>query len=673
MFEYSPDNILCVQASWIVESGIVSAPNYKQLCSRGHLKKIIKGGNGRKALIQFDTMRSDIKNKVIELAGDPYAKVTTITFTDYIEQDQKAYNFYRNYTLDNGEALPEKNIKEYCCNAAVMNAINTIINSKLAQRKALAGSKVNVWEKITEIVAELPKHTYPHTLPKNQRILRNKVKQYLIDGYILFIHKSFGSKNAEKINDEAKAFVLACWTNPVKRVANYTQLLKIYNQEAEAQDWKLIKSEQSLINFLTDPKIEPLWWANRFGELKFKEKFTMPFKTALPSMRDSLWYSDGTKINMYYQDSNGKMKTINVYEVMDSYSEVFLGYHISEKEDYESGYQAFKMAIKTSGHRPYQVSFDNGSGNKKLHNGGFFDKISHLAIKTQPYNGKSKTIESAFGRFQTQFLAQEWNWTGQNITATKTSSHPNMEFILANPDKLPTLNELKAVYLEKRTQWNQALHPKTGKPRIDMYFESINPDAPVVTPFQIVDFFWIERNLPITCTSSGVTFKEKKIQYDYVVYQENSRAINQEWHLKNVNQKFHIKFDPDDMSLIYLYKKTPLGLKFVTAAETKIEIHRGQQEQEDWEAQYYRDQIEATKQTRIDIRNKTEENLQKHNMNAESYGYTSPNLKGINSNRKIKKDQSKKSELAKQKTDIAQYQKKISEAVLNPESIYDLM
>ncbi|MBF7093230.1 hypothetical protein IUY40_16985 [Flavobacterium sp. ALJ2] len=66
---------------------------------------------------------------------------------------------------------------------------------------------------------------------------------------------------------------------------------------------------------------------------------------------------------------------------MDAYSEVFLGYHISEKEDYESGYKAFKMVIKTSRHHPYQVSFDNGSGNKKLHNGGFFDKIFSFSNK----------------------------------------------------------------------------------------------------------------------------------------------------------------------------------------------------------------------------------------------------------------------------------------------------
>ncbi len=658
MFEYYQNNILCVHSSWIVESGIISEPNYKQMCSRGHLKKLTTGGNGRKALIQFDTMRSDIKDKVIALAGDPYAKVTTITFTDYIEQDQKAYDFYRNFTLDSGEALPEKNIMEYCTNVNVANAISHIVNSKVSQRKALAGSKLNVWDKIATVVSELPKHTYPHSLPSNSRRLKDKVNQYLNEGYGIFIHKSFGSKNAEKINDDAKAFVLARWCDRVKRVASYGQLLREYNIEAQEQDWKIIKSEQSLINFLTDPKIEPLWYSYRFGELKFKEKFTMSFKTALPSMRDSLWYSDGTKVNLYYQDENGKMKTTNVYEVMDAYSEVFLGYHVSASEDYEAGYQAYKMAIKVSGHRPYQVKFDNGSGNTKLKNGGFFDKICRLAIKTQPYNGKSKTIESAFGRFQTQFLAQEWNWTGQNITAKKVSSHPNMEFILANVDKLPTLDEAIAIYIKRRTEWNQAPHHATGLPRIDMYFDSMNPEAPEVSPFQMVDFFWIERNAPITCNSGGVSFTEKKRQYDYVVYKEDSRTIDQDWHIRNVNQKFHIKFDPDDMSLIYLYKKTPLGLKFECAAETKVEIHRGLQEQEPWEAEYYRDQIEAVKQIRIENEKKAEENLEKHGMTANDYGFTNPNLKGINSSRKNKKE----------KTDIAHYQKKVSEAVLTEDN-----
>ncbi len=161
---------MCVQANWLINEGVLSQSNISQLTARGHLRKVTTGGNGRKALIEFNTMRTDIKNKVIEIAGDPYTKVSTISFTDYIEQDQKAYEFFENYTLDSGEALPEKNKKEYLANANVLNAINNIYQNKAMQRKALAGSKLNVWQKITEVVSELPRHTYPHSLLRGRPI-----------------------------------------------------------------------------------------------------------------------------------------------------------------------------------------------------------------------------------------------------------------------------------------------------------------------------------------------------------------------------------------------------------------------------------------------------------------------------------------------------------------------
>ena len=87
--------------------------------------------------------------------------------------------------------------------------------------------------------------------------------------------------------------------------------------------------------------------------------------TLLPASRDSLWYGDGTKLNLYYRDESGNKRTINVYEVVDAYSEVLLGYHISEREDYIAQYHAFRMAIQRSGHKPYELVCDNQGGHKK--------------------------------------------------------------------------------------------------------------------------------------------------------------------------------------------------------------------------------------------------------------------------------------------------------------------
>jgi hypothetical protein len=359
------------------------------------------------------------------------------------------------------------------------------------------------------------------------------------------------------------------------------------------------------------------------------------------------------------------MQTINVYEVMDAYSEVFLGYHISKTEDYEAQYQAYKMAMKTSGCRPYQISFDNQGGHKKLESGNFLNKISHLSIKTQPYNGKSKTIESAFGRFQQQFLAQYWFFTGQNITAKKVSSQANMQFILANVKNLPTLEEVKAIYAKCREQWNSATHPSTGLPRIEMYYNSVNVDAPEVSPLQMVDFFWIEREKQVTCNSGGITFKEKNVQYDYMVY-NGDRTPDLEWLNENINKKFTIKFDPDDMSLIMLYEKTPLGLRLVKEAETKVIVHRAKQEQEDFEAGYFKTVNDKIKEIRVKNRDFAEEVLRKEGMTPEDYGLNSPALAGIESSRAKKK-----------KTDIGNYQKKVSEAVLEDANenidIYSIM
>ena len=85
MFEYYQNNILCVQYDWLIQERIISRPNLKALLRKEQAKKLQTGGNGRKALIEFDTMRTDIKNKVIKKVGDPYTKVSTISFTDYIE------------------------------------------------------------------------------------------------------------------------------------------------------------------------------------------------------------------------------------------------------------------------------------------------------------------------------------------------------------------------------------------------------------------------------------------------------------------------------------------------------------------------------------------------------------------------------------------------------------
>jgi hypothetical protein len=364
------------------------------------------------------------------------------------------------------------------------------------------------------------------------------------------------------------------------------------------------------------------------------------------------------------------MQTCQVYEVIDTFSEVLLGYHISKTEDYEAQYFAYKMAAKTSGHRPYQIGFDGQGGHKKLQSGEFLTKLARLSIKTQPYNGKSKTIESIFGRFQQQFLKRDWFFTGQNITTKLQESKANMEFILANQRELPSLEEIKATYAKRRKEWNEAPHHKTGEPRISMYLESKNAEAPELSMFDMVDLFWILRDKPVTYNASGLSFTEKGAKYEYLVYDEDRRA-DMNFHRKSIDKKFHIKFDPEDMTLIYLYEDTPLGLRFITAAETKVEVSRARQEITEFEEDFVRDIIQRNKDLRVDMRNETEKILENHGVAAHQQGLRSPNIKGVESSKRQKRQLNKPKPGKKKELELAQFQKEVSNS--DEYDPYDMM
>ena len=180
------------------------------------------------------------------------------------------------------------------------------------------------------------------------------------------------------------------------------------------------------------------------------------------------------------------MKTCQVNEFIDAQSEVFLGCSCSETENFESQYQAVKMALKTSGHKPYELKYDNQGGYKKQETGGFLSKIARHAISTQPYNGKSKTIESIFGRFQQTIMNECWYFTGQNITAKTQESRANMDYILDNKKNLPTYEEAIAKYMELRERWNTQKHFRTEVQRMEMYKTSVNEKAPALTQADMV-------------------------------------------------------------------------------------------------------------------------------------------------------------------------------------------
>ena len=630
------DNELCVTYKELTSGSdpVIKYQTLRKNITRGNIRTANRGGGeGSYALIIYSSLPEKYKARYVAKYGDPVEALKLQRMRNRVKIDEKAREFYETFKYDmNGvqTGLSKKLIAEYTLNASVLNTLVCDLEDKTTNRKMLGNSLNTLWECVAATSENLRK-IYGHTLPENLVRLRGKIRCYKLQGYPSLISGKVGNASTLKITEEAGRFLIALKRS---RVPVYTDLriFEEYNRIASEKSWKPLKSKRSLTMWFARPEIQPLWWDAVYGELSAHQRFGRKHRTELPSRRDTLWYGDGTKLNLYYRDESGDMHTTMVYEVMDAYSEVLLGYYISDHENFEAQYNAYRMAIQVSGHKPYEIVHDNQGGHKRLEREkgttepGFFDLICHVHRATAPYSGQSKTIESAFGRFQSQELNKDWRFTGMNITAKKESSRPNLEFVEANKDKLFTLEELKAHYAEARRVWNEAKHPATG---IEMYEKSVNEETDVVTVYDMVDIFWVWTKRPATFTDSGIeiTIGGKKLPYE--VY-ERPGVPDHEWRIKNTYRTFYVKYDPNDLRSIRLYWEDNAGeRRFERVAEPYMVIHRALQDQTEGEAAFIRQEQEANIRNRIDRQVIAKEIEYAYGVAPEQHGLSTPKVKGV--------------------------------------------
>lgn len=591
------------------------------------------GGEGTQALYVWSSIPEKYRRRFVATYGDPEEKMREAMTKASIKIDAKAREYYEAYTYMDKDGqerhLTEKMIEEYTINASVLGELEKMAARRQAIRSSLNAPMSGAWDLILDS-AERMRESYGHTLPGTLARLKTRLKAWKADGYQSVVSGKLGNSSALKITGDFLKLIVALKRSKVP-VYTDAQLFEKANEIAEERGWKPIRSLSGMKKWLNSPAVEPLWYDAVYGEQAARQRYGRKHKTALPTRRDTLWYGDGTKLNLYYRDEQGKVRTTQVYEVIDAMSEVLLGYCISDTEDYEAQYHAYRMAIQKSGHKPYEIVYDNQGGHKKLDSDGFIGKICRVHRPTQPYNGESKTIESVFGRFQAQVLHKDWRFTGQNVTAKKASSRPNVEFIEANKDSLYTLEELKDAYAAARKEWNEGVHPATGERRIDMYEKSVNEETQEVTLHDMVDMFWVFTKRMATFTDQGlqVTIKGEKRQYEVC---SSPGVPDHEWRRKHTYERFIVAYDPYDFASIRLYTKgTDGSLRFERTAEPYILIHRALQDQQGTDdAKFIRQEQEANLQDRIERTVAGRTIAAEHGTDAEQQGLNSPKLKGTN-------------------------------------------
>ena len=596
-------NTICVSFTELVGGGIISKPTYDKYTREGRLTVVQRGGNGREALIAYRSMPERIRAAYDETYKNAHEEMKQREQEKYISSqirfDAEAVRFYKEYEP---RIEPARQL-EYILNAQVMNEmVRTEKARNVEHAKGGFSRRAETWSSV-QICCERLREITGHTLPKNPARLREKFNAYKREGYVVLVSGNLGNSAARRIGKAEGALLLKLRRS---RFPVYTdmQLFEEYNRQASLRGLKTIKSPTTMHNYLNDPAVMVWWYAAVNGEREFKNKYMPTFDTILPSMPNSLWYSDGTKINLYYRAYDERQKrwtarTTDVYEVMDACTELFLGCYIGDGENFYTQYMAYRMAVQQWKVKPYEIVTDNQGGHKKLESQGFFKKLCHLHKTTMPHNGQSKSIESAFGRFQQQVLHKLYNFIGQNITAKKLSSRANIDLIMANIDQLPTLEELKQLYMQCREEWNNMQHPTspTGMTRLEMYTAIENPKAQPLDDYEAQEIFMLFSQTPVQYTREGFCFTLDKQEYRYMVY-DDSGQVDMNFHLQNVGRQFLYRYDPEDMTRIELWTVTDTGAKYAAIATPKVAIHRATQERTEEENAYLFAQLDANRRTR---------------------------------------------------------------------------
>lgn len=614
---------------------VMSYECYKSLLRRKSIT-VVRPGKGldHPALIDFDSLPGRFKQRFIDKYGDPH--MTTKPEPE-LRLDPLARAFYDDYILPDDTHIPSEKIAEFTLNASVLNHLLEMARTQGVQRRMHGNHTPINWEAIYK-ECETLRDLQGHTLPKSQPRLRDKMREYKRDGYAALVSGHLVNSNARKITEEAGRYIIAlkCCKVPVY---NNAQILAKYNEVAPSRGWKTI-TLPTLTSFLDRPEIRIQWEGAVLGDTKAKMKYTRMNSTILPELPNALWYGDGTKLNLFYKayrDGKYVPATLNVYEVIDAASEVFLGCHISNTENFEAIYEATRNALEFAGCKPYEYVTDNQGGTKRADAQEWLKKVATCFRTTAPHQAPAKTIESVFGRFQAEVLHQKWFYTGGNITAKSDAARVNMEMVLANIDQLPTYTEVKEIYMAARERWNAMPHPNVkayaGRSRMDVYTSQVNPMAQPLTDIIRKDLFWLNTAKPSTFTNYGIFFTVagEKLQYE-VFDQEGEPDLN--WRGKNTGREFYVSYEPHDLSTVRLLTKGQYGYRLEAEAGPYRKNHRDLQSQTEEERSFIRRQDERNKIDRIRRQLDLDALLREQGMAPDQQGLVDPGLSGLNESKK---------------------------------------
>lgn len=458
-------NIMCVSSNYLTGNGYLTDTYIRILKHRNQISVIKRGSKVSSALISFNSLPEKIKRQVIEskdlhgrrpeeiikkekekcsllmLLEEKENKGDFLSIEDWVDSYKVGDKYIENEKRD----VIKNNIK-------IVESIMSLYNKTLMLNKAGGRhmSKKKFWDNIAKDVATEVTEEYPNNLPMSNRKLYQKVKDYQEFGKGIFIHKSYGNSNAQRLTEEQRATIVAL----ISRGNRYTdeqvrRIAKHIGIDITQRRIQQIRKEENL--YVTAGRDGVRAFYNTKARQQDRERPDMPLKYI------SL---DGWDVELYYQNEDSYWNRLSVVVILDAMNDYPLGYAIGEHENANLTVEALKSAVHHTRevlgdyHGFWQIQSDNYA-RKILPK--YYNSICKYYTPAAVGNAKSKVVERYWQYLKNEYFFIFNNYSHSNITS---KDQPNSEFLntmkLNFPSKEECINIISQVIeIDRRAKVQQ--------------------------------------------------------------------------------------------------------------------------------------------------------------------------------------------------------------------------
>lgn len=495
------DNRLCISMRELVDGGIMSVPNYKQLSARGRIDVVRRGGRGGYALIAVSSLPDTYQERLKELYPDPSMEVLLAWLDANYEVDQAAVAYFNNWRNQCGhDHATEAHVKEYVTNASVLNACIKLYNNAKAIQRTM-GQKYD-WSMMSQAVEGYRMKT-GHTLPASMLRFRKKVNEYQSVGYECLISKKFGNQASRKVNYRTERLILSIAVLPNKPFnTNVWEMynsfvcgeLEVYDPETgelfDPNEWTdkngdpMSLSESTICNYLNKPK-------NKMLIDNSLQSFTTFMHEQMPHVHRHSGEFSLSQITMDDVDLTRKLKDtkqrVHAYYAYDVVSQCVLGASYARKKDQglvvDCFRDMFRLIEKHGWGMPAGIEVENHLMSEYkdgfLQAGVAFPFVHFCA----PQNSQEKYAEQMNGAKKRSIIHKnhegigrfygkgKWRMESKKISDADNDTWEDKEYF--------TYDQLVADDRRDCEEWNNTLHPNQkkypGMTRWQVLEANINP------------------------------------------------------------------------------------------------------------------------------------------------------------------------------------------------------